>query len=127
MRSKILLFLPMLLLLVSVVSAFNYTDLEGSELPSEISGFIGNQKVNVFLDDLFMFSVLVEDGKVFPGDSLLEKASLEVYITNETISRIESSEDPVSEALKAYKSGEIKVIKKTLMNKIKFFFAKFFI
>ena len=127
MRNKTYLVLLSIILITSFVSALNYSQVNGTEIPSQVKGLVGNQKINFFLDDSFILSAEIKEGIVYANETEKEKTTLDVYVSSLTISRIESSENPTEEFLSAYKSGEIKVIKKTLLNKIKFFFAKFFI
>lgn len=127
MKSNLSVILLSFIFISSFVFALDYSKIEGFEIPSNLKGLVGNQKVNIFLDEAFVFSVEVEKGIVHYSETIIEKPSLEVYISQSTIDRIESSEDPAAELLKAYKSGEIRIVKKTFMNKIKFFFARFFI
>lgn len=114
-------------LMTSVVIAIEYSQMDGMEVPKEVRSLVGNQRVNVFLDGEFLFAGEVKDGKIYSNSTLLDKSSLDIYLTNETLNKITNSEDKMGAVLETYKSGETKVVKKTFLNKIKFFFARFFI
>lgn len=125
MKTKILYFL-----LVILLFEFSFADinsLEGTEIPKEIKGLVGNQKVNLYLDESFFLAFEIKEGKIYKKSDSFQKPSLEIYVKNETITKIISSENPQRELLNAYKSGEIRVVKRTLKNKIKFWLARFFV
>jgi len=127
MKNNFILIFLSFVLISSFVCALDYSKIEGFEIPSNIKSLVGTQKANIFIDNNFVFSVNVDKGIVHYSEILIEKPSLEVYVSQSTINKIESAENPSAEVLKAYKSGEIWVVKKTFANKIKFFFAKFFL
>ncbi len=127
MTCKTLLILLSFILISSFVCALDYSQIDGFEIPSNIQGLVGSQKANVFIDEFFAFSVEIQQGVMRYSETAIENPSLEVYVSQSTITRIESSGNPSAEFLKAYKSGEIRIVKKTFMNRIKFFFARFFI
>ena len=114
-------------LVVSFSCAFDYGAINGSKVPNELKTLVGTQRINVFLDDEFYFSAEIKDGKLYSSDIEVKKATLEAYFLNSTLERIEASNDKFGETLEAYKAGEIRIVKKTFMNKLRFFFAKFFI
>ncbi len=127
MNNKLVLIVLSFILISSLVCALDYSKIDGFEIPSNVKSLVGSQKANIFIDETFAFSVEVKQGIVHYSETIIEKPSLEVYVSQSVINRIESSENPATEFLKAYKSGEIQITKKTFANKIKFFFAKFFI
>ena len=112
---------------ISFSMAFDYEQLQGVEVPSQIQRFIGNQDVNVYIDNNFSFSVSISKGIISASEKELGKTSLDVFLSRETIDRIESSEDKPSEIIEAYKSGEIQIVRKTIRTRIVFWFARFFI
>lgn len=127
MKTKLGLILLSFILISSFVCALDFQKIGEIKVSPSEQRMIGSQKANVFIDDAFSFAVEVKGGIFRYVETPFEKPSLEVYTSQSTINRIESSERPTEELLKAYKSGEIRIVKKTFMNKIKFFFAKFFI
>ncbi len=114
-------------LVSSFVCALDYSKIDGFEIPSNYQKMVGNQKINVFIDNSFVFALEINHGIISYSNLTIEKPSLEVYVLQSTIDRIQVSENPSAELMKAYKSGEIRVVKKTFANKIKLFFAKFFL
>lgn len=127
MKNNFGLILLSLALISSFVCALDYSKIDGFEIPSNYQKMVGNQKINVFIDNSFVFALEINQGRVGYSNSTIEKPSLEVYVLQSTIDRIQNSTMPGEELSKAYKSGEIRVVKKTFANKIKLFFARFFI
>lgn len=127
MKIKFGLILLSFILISGSVCALDYSKIDGFEIPSNIKSLVGTQKANIFIDEVFSFGVETKGGKIYYNETQFENPSLEVYVSQSTIDRIESSKTPSEEFLKAYKSGEIRIVKKTFANKIKFFFARFFI
>lgn len=125
MKKEIIVLL--LIFSISFSMAFDYDQLQDVEVPSQIQRIIGNQYVNVFIDSNFSFSASISKGIISVSDQQLEKTSLDVFISTETIQRIENSEDKPSEVIEAYKSGEIQVVRKTIRTRLAFWFARFFI
>lgn len=126
MRKSIIL-ATILILLVMGVSAREFSEVDGQEIPGKLRSLVGNQNINVYLDNAFVFSLKIQGGKVNYFEEELKKATLEAYSSNVTVNKVLESEDPVSEIISLYNSGDIVIKKKTIMNKIKFFFLKFFI
>lgn len=127
MKKQIPLTIFTLMLITSLAYAFDYSELNELEVPAEVQRLVGNQKINFFIDEAFSFSLEIKKGIIYSNSEELDKASLEVYVLSSTLERIETSEDIKEDIIEAYKSGEIKIIKKTFMNRIRFFFARFFI
>ena len=127
MKIRVGLILMSFILISSFVCALDYSKIDGFEIPSNVKSLVGSQKANIFIDETFAFSVEVKQGIVHYSEALIENPSLEVYVLQSIVDRIQASENPSAELMKAYKSGEIQIVKKTFVNKIKFFFARFFI
>lgn len=124
---KQILFLLFGILALSMVYAIALDNYQNTEIPKEYRKVVGNQKINVYLDNNFFIATEIKDGKVSLLKEKFQKPTLEVFVKNETLTKILSSQNPQQEILSAYKSGEIRVVKKTLLNKLKFWFTGFFI
>ncbi len=117
------------LLTISLVSGFNQSSLEEpieGELPSAVSRLLGNQRVNVYVDNNFLLSAETSSNKFYVTNLELEKPTLEILTDSETLNEIANSENPQDTALEAYNDGRIIIVKKTFMNKVRFFFANLF-
>ncbi len=104
--------------------------LQGKELPGFAAAIFGTERINVYISsddgDLEFVSLVTEDKKiksVQEGQS--EDATLNLYISEETIKKIDDSQDVVGAAQKALESKEITYEAIGFFNKIKFGFLSF--
>ncbi|MEM3405832.1 MAG: hypothetical protein QW117_02590 [Candidatus Pacearchaeota archaeon] len=112
----------------SIISAFDVSSIKEKEgeIPEEIGKLLGNQRINVYVDNSFVLAVEIISSKFYIKEKF-EKPTLEIYTTSFITEKIEKSDNPTKALLEAYKNGEIKIVKKTFLNKVKFFFGKFFL
>lgn len=121
--------LCILLIIFSIgfINAAVVEEIQGQEIPNKLKPLIGNQEINIYLDNVFSFSLNILEGKIDYSTEELNKTSLEVYLSNEVLDKILNSENPSTKVVEYYNSGEIVIKRKTIMNKIKFFFLNLFI
>jgi len=101
-------------------------------LPSSVGSLLGNGNVlvNISLNDgsTKNFYVTINNKQitgVFLGT--ISSTSYKVFLSEATLDKILKSSDKANGALVAYNNKEIKVVASGFFNKLKFFFAKFFI
>jgi hypothetical protein len=128
MKKIVILFLMMFM--ISFISACKYTEMDGQEIPSAVGSIVGKQEINMYIDDSFDCGISTKEKKVKLSQSEFEKPTLEVYVNTSLLEEIQNHENPQQRAMEAYSNGEIKVVKKTFMNKLKFgiagIFSKFY-
>ena len=106
-------------------------ELEGQEIPSPLGMLFGDEKINVHLSltngEEMVVGVITEDDKVKSIDfSALEEVSLNVYASEEAITKIQNSDDQLSALKEAMDDDEISYKAVGFGNKIKFAFASVF-
>jgi hypothetical protein len=116
------------LLAITLVFAFDASAINITEgdLPTAVTRMLGNQRINVYIDDSFVISAETASAKFYIKKESFEKPTLEIYTDSETLDEIMNSENPQEKALEAYNTGRIRIIKRTFGNKLRFFFANLF-
>ena len=104
--------------------------LDGKELPGFAAAIFGNEIINFYISaddgDIEFITVVTEDKKIKSVKAgLSEGATLNLYISEATIKKIDGSENVVGAAQKALESKEITYEAIGLFNKIKFGFLSF--
>jgi len=103
-------------------------DEDGEE--DSFSKFMKNDRANFYVIQkngiAKVIGVELRNGKVGKIGGKIEDSTLSVYLSQETLDRITSSDSPASEAFNAYKNKRITVKGETFGAKIKLFFARLF-
>ncbi|MEW5897464.1 MAG: hypothetical protein AB1668_07250 [Nanoarchaeota archaeon] len=110
---------------------FVKAQLEGKEIPSLLSKYISNSKMNVELTlengDKALYGVITAEKKianVVPGG--INNPSLNVYATEQVVKKIQAADNPVAELQKALQEKEIRWEGVGFLNKVKYSFAAMF-
>ncbi len=94
-----------------------------SYLP-EVPGIGENERMNAFIDDEVIGIIIVEGKVNLVSGKEIDKTSLSVYLSEETLDMIVDSEDPMQAALDAIDSGDIVIKGDSFSGKVKVFFLK---
>ncbi len=88
------------------------------EMPSTIKYLLKNQEINIYIDDEFMLSVVFEESNLKSiSEEELERSTLDIYSSTETIEMILNNEISL---YNAYQKGAITHKANTFRNKLKF-------
>lgn len=98
-------------------------ELIGAKLPGPVSMLFGNERLNIYIDDVKV-GVVTKGGKVQNFDfQKLENPTVNVYTDKETVESILQSEDPIKRGQQALDNKEITYEAVGAGKKIKFFFV----
>jgi len=90
-------------------------------VPSFMSSLIGDQTINVHIDNK-TFGIEMDGKEISRAEkSALEDPTLEVYASTEEVESIASSEEPVKQLNQRLKNGSIEYETKGTVNSAKFF------
>ena len=98
-------------------------ELKGKEMPGPFKLIFGNEKINIFIDEIKL-SAVTQDG-ILTGlnESHLADATMEIHTSKATLNRILTSENQGEEVKNALKNGEITYNGVGAFKKVKLFFA----
>jgi uncharacterized membrane protein len=127
----------MFLMLLVIMSSFAYAQAEvlvevkamseeykGQEIPGPIKLIFGNERINVYIDEIKV-SVVTADGVVKKfQEGHLHDPTMNVYTSEATVKRIMHAQDFKAEAKKAYDNKEITYEGVGAGKKVKLFFVK---
>ena len=99
------------------------------KIPRFVKSMFGNERMNIHVDqegETKEFSAVTSKGKILLlEEGSLEDRTLDVWVSQETIDRISSSDDPVEELRTALQKKEIQYETYAMPTKIRMGLAKF--
>lgn len=105
-------------------------ELQGQELEGALGTLFGDDKINLYMkndEGTIVIGIVTED-KVVKSieEGELEKPSLNVYTDEDTIMKIQNSDNPLQELKKSLDEGKVRYEAIGFFNKIKFSFLSIF-
>ena len=131
--SKRLIILFMIVLMSSLAFAQGglYAELksmtgqyQGEVMPQPFKSVFGNERINIYIDDLNMNAVTAEGKLIALQEGLLDDPTMNLYSTEATINKILNSENAGEDLQNALDNKEITYSGVGTGKKIKLFFVK---
>ena len=100
--------------------------LEGQELPDYAKKIFGDQKINVYIDEVIFYHIVIEDGVIIEFDvEEINNPTMNMYSSELTFQEIQDSEDPGNAFINAINEDKITYKAVGFFNKIRFSFINF--